>query len=224
MDGAHTARALRRGDRAACCTRSSTRCSSSDVALEGMLLKPNMVIAGQRLPTAGLGRGGGGGDAAHAARGTCRPPCPASSSCRAGRITVLATEHLDAINQLDGAEAVEAELLVRPRAAGRGARGLARQGARTSRPASAPSITAPSATAPRRSAGTAASMESEAASSTQRQRRHAVAHPVDDQGIGSARHGNAAVDQRIGTSTRKARRRPPRSRPRAGRSPPRSWS
>ena len=133
------------------------------VALEGMLLKPNMVIAGPRLPARRprwrrwrrrrlrtLARhvppavpgvvflsGGQSHRAGHASTSTpstsSTAPKPWKLSFSYGR--ALQDEALD---------------------------GLARQGARTSSPASAPSITAPSATAPRRWAGTAASMESEA--------------------------------------------------------------
>ena len=47
MDGDHTHRALRRGDRRALRTRCSTRCTRQRVVLEGMLLKPNMVVPGK---------------------------------------------------------------------------------------------------------------------------------------------------------------------------------
>ena len=44
-----------------------------------------------------------------------------------GQNDVLATRHLDAINRARRTEALEAQLLLRPRPAGRGARDLARQ-------------------------------------------------------------------------------------------------
>ena len=125
------------------------------VGLEGMLLKPNMVIAGQDCARAGVGRRGGGRPRCARWAGTCRPRCPASSSCPAAR--TRAGHRAPQRHQPAGrAEALEAQLLLRSRAAGRGARGLAGQAARTSSPASAPSITAPSATAPPRWAAMAA--------------------------------------------------------------------
>ena len=59
-------------------------------------------------------------------RGTCRRRCPAIVFLSGGQDHLLATEHLNAINQLAAPQAVDAELLVRPRAAGRSAGGLAR--------------------------------------------------------------------------------------------------
>ena len=71
------------------------------VMLEGMLLKPNMVIPGkecrrqasvEEVATATL----------RCLRRMCRPQCPASCSCRVVKAHRLATAHLNAINQLPG--------------------------------------------------------------------------------------------------------------------------
>ena len=100
------------------------------VALEGMLLKPNMVIAGQdcarqasveEVATATLAHAG----AACAARGP-RHRLPL------GRTGPAAGDPAPQRHQPAGRpEAVEAQLFLRSRAAGRGARGLAGQTART---------------------------------------------------------------------------------------------
>ena len=57
---------------------------------------------------------------------TSRPPCRASSSSRAASPTSRRATNLDAINQL-GAAALAADVLLRPRAAGAGARGVGRR-------------------------------------------------------------------------------------------------
>ena len=54
------------------------------VALEGMLLKPNMVIAGKECPVRPRCRRSRPRRCA-ACAGTCRRRCPASCSCRAAR-------------------------------------------------------------------------------------------------------------------------------------------
>ena len=51
MDGAHTHRALRRGHRTPCSPRYSAQLQRAALHLEGMILKPNMVIAGKKCPT-----------------------------------------------------------------------------------------------------------------------------------------------------------------------------
>ena len=56
-------RALLRGHRRTSSTRSSPSCTTSASQLEGMLLKPNMVLVGLRLPGAGRDRRGRRGDA-----------------------------------------------------------------------------------------------------------------------------------------------------------------
>ena len=92
------------------------------VALEAMLLKPNMVIPGEdcsapasveEVATATL----------RCLAATFPPRCPGSSSCPAANDR-LATAHLNAINRLP-AEALENQLLLRASASGSGAGGLA---------------------------------------------------------------------------------------------------
>ena len=56
------------------------------VSLEGMVLKPNMVIDGKSCAQ-GVARGGRREDAARAEARPCRPRCPASPSCRAASPT-----------------------------------------------------------------------------------------------------------------------------------------
>ena len=70
------------------------------VALEGMLLKPNMVVAGRDCPR----QGSVDEVAAATLRALARqvpPSVPGVVFLSGGQSTVLATKHLDAINQLD---------------------------------------------------------------------------------------------------------------------------
>ena len=55
------------------------------VHLEGMVLKPNMVISGKKCARAGVAAAGRRGDRALPASATCRPRCRASPSCPAAR-------------------------------------------------------------------------------------------------------------------------------------------
>ena len=57
------------------------------VALEGMVLKPNMVISGKKCAEAGRRRGGRREDRAACSRPACRPRCRASRSCPAASPT-----------------------------------------------------------------------------------------------------------------------------------------
>ncbi len=71
-----------------------------NVSLEGMLLKPNMVISGikcgGRRPSAKLRQ-----PQSAVSAGTFRPRSPALSFLSGGQNHLIATEHLSAINQLD---------------------------------------------------------------------------------------------------------------------------
>ena len=106
-----------------------------------MVLKPNMVIAGKKCAQAA--------SVEEVAEKTvrCSRHCvpaavPGIAFLSGGQSDEEATAHLDAMNKL-GAAALEAHLLLRPRAAGGAAEGLGRQDRRTSPPPSAPSPTAP---------------------------------------------------------------------------------
>ena len=97
-----------------------------DIALEGMLLKPNMVIAGSTCPKQA--------SVDEVATATLRtltrhvpPAVPGVVFLSGGQDHVLATKHLSAINQLDFPKPWKLTLFVRPRTAGRGARELAWQ-------------------------------------------------------------------------------------------------
>ena len=57
------------------------------VALEGMVLKPNMVVPGKKSRQAGLGRRSRRQDACACSRPACRPRCPASRFCPAASPT-----------------------------------------------------------------------------------------------------------------------------------------
>ena len=85
MDGSHTDRALRRGHRLVLHAVFDALFEQR-VALEAMLLKPNMVIAGKECPARPRCRRSRPRRCA-ACAGTFPPRCPASCSCRAARAT-----------------------------------------------------------------------------------------------------------------------------------------
>ena len=111
------------------------------VALEGIVLKPNMVIAGQKCPKQASAQ-----QVAELTvkclKATVPSAVPGIAFLSGGQSDEQATENLSLINA-DRRSALEGHLLLRPRAAGRRAQGLGRQDARTSPPASARSPTAP---------------------------------------------------------------------------------
>ena len=120
-----------RVDAARPCSTSST---TPRVKLEGMVLKPNMVVPGKKCAQEASRRGGRGEDRARA-QGTVPAAVPGIAFLSGGQSDEEATAHLDAMNA-SSAAAVEAHLLLRPRAAGSGAEGLGRQGGeRRGRPA-----------------------------------------------------------------------------------------
>ena len=94
------------------------------VALEGMLLKPNMVLAGKECP-----RQASVEEVATATLRCLRRHVPAAVPgivfLSGGQNARLATIHLNAINQLPDPKALEAQLLLRTGASGSGAGGLA---------------------------------------------------------------------------------------------------
>ena len=102
------------------------------VALEGMVLKPNMVISGKECPRAGVGRGGRRADACATLKACVPASVPGIAFLSGGQSDEAATAHLDAMNKL-GELPVEADLLLRPRAAARAAEGLGRQGGKRHR-------------------------------------------------------------------------------------------
>ena len=141
MDGDHDIDALLRGHRSGCSRRSSSELFAQRVALEGMILKPNMVISGKKCAKQA--------PVEEVAEKTvqllkaCVPAAvPGIAFLSGGQSDEEATAHLDAMNRL-GPAAVEADLLLWPRAAGCAAEGLGRQAGERRRPASAPSPTAP---------------------------------------------------------------------------------
>ena len=96
------------------------------VSLDGMVLKPNMVVPGKKCPKQA--------SPAEVAEKTvkllknCVPPAvPGIAFLSGGQSDELATEHLSLMNAM-GRCAVEAHLLLRPRPPGGGAQGLGRQG------------------------------------------------------------------------------------------------
>ena len=107
------------------------------VSLEGMILKPNMVISGKGMPGPG-GRGGSGrghGALAHEkrARRRARHLLPLGRTERRGRHRALERD------ERDGPPPLGAQLLLRPRAAGAGSQGLGRRGGeRAPRPEALP--------------------------------------------------------------------------------------
>ena len=118
-------RALRRGDRARAARGLRRALRRRTCASKGCCSSRTWCIAGQRLRDAGLGRGGGGGDPAHAA------PARAAGRSRdrlsVGRAGSPAGDRAPRRDQsARRAEAVDAQLLLRSRAAGRGAGDLAR--------------------------------------------------------------------------------------------------
>ena len=104
------------------------------VALEGMILKPNMAISGKKCAKQA--------QVAEVAEKTirmlkaCVPAAvPGIAFLSGGQSDEEATAHLNAMNAI-GQPAVEADLLLWPRAAGRAAEGVVRQvGERRRRPA-----------------------------------------------------------------------------------------
>ncbi len=96
------------------------------VQLEGMVLKPNMVIPGKKCAK----RASVEEVAEKTVRllKSCVPAAvPGIAFLSGGQSDEEATAHLDAMNRIGGA-AVEAHLLLWPRAAGGAAKGLGRQG------------------------------------------------------------------------------------------------
>ena len=68
--------------------------------LEGMILKPNMVLSGNDVRRAGDRRGGRRGDARAASAATCRPAVPGIVFLSGGQSDEEATAHLNAMNAL----------------------------------------------------------------------------------------------------------------------------
>ena len=105
------------------------------VRLEGMLLKPNMVLAGYDCAETGRRRRGRRGDAAlpapQRARGGAGDRVPLRRPDRRGRDRA---PRRDQPSRAAGRRAVGAVVLVRPRAAGGGAARVGRAGRRTSPP------------------------------------------------------------------------------------------
>ena len=115
---------------------SSRNSTTSGVVLEGMVLKPNMVIAGKKCRKQASRRGGRGEDrqgaqALRAGRG-------AGHRLPLRRPVGRGSDRASRRHEQDRRPALEAHLLLRPRAAGRAAEGLGGK-RRTSRPRSAPS-------------------------------------------------------------------------------------
>ena len=99
MDGDHTIERELPRHRRGRCTPSSPSSSTSASHLEGMLLKPNMVLSGYDAPTqAGDDEVAEQTLACFAA--TCRRRCPGSCSSRAASRDEDATAHLNAMNAL----------------------------------------------------------------------------------------------------------------------------
>jgi hypothetical protein len=92
------------------------------VALEGMVLKPNMVISGKKCPKQAERRGSRGRTIEVLKR--CVPAAvPGIAFLSGGQSDEDATAHLNAMNR-EIRSAVAAHLLLRPRAAGRAAEGV----------------------------------------------------------------------------------------------------
>ena len=96
------------------------------ILLEGMVLKPNMVISGKKCRAARRSAAGRRSYACGVSSVTSRRRCRASPSCRAGRAKPRRREHLSLMNKVGGS-AVGAHLQLRPGAAGKRAQGLGRQ-------------------------------------------------------------------------------------------------
>ena len=98
MDGGAHARALRGGDRRRCWPRCSSSCRAHRIHLEGMILKPNMVISGKKCRDPRDAGAGGRGHCALSQAPRAAAPCPASRSCPAARSPAEATLHLSLMN------------------------------------------------------------------------------------------------------------------------------
>ena len=98
---------------------------SHRIHLEGMILKPNMVISGKKAANRASPQ-----QVAEATVRTLKRYVPSAvpgiAFLSGGQSSAEATEHLSLMNKL-GAAAVGADLLVRSRVAGRGAEGVGRQ-------------------------------------------------------------------------------------------------
>ncbi len=127
MDGAHSGHTIERCYEVTEWTQRTVFRELYDarVELEGIVLKPNMVIAGQKCPKQASARAG--------RRADREVPQGRPSRVGAGHRLPLrrpvgrAGDRESVAHQSDRRSAVEGHLLLRPRAAGRGAQGLGRQ-------------------------------------------------------------------------------------------------
>ncbi len=198
MTGTHTHRALRRGDRRACCTPSSMRCSIRASRSRGCCSSRTW-SSRARAATSSLGRGGGVGDAAHAAppRAARRPR--RSSSCPAGRTTCRPPSISTRSTGWTAPKPWKLSFSYGRALQDEAMAAWAGPERERRRRASALSITAPSATAPPRWAGTATRWRAKRLHrvsgraahaprpSIQHRRRHAVAHAVSTRESGVTR-------------------------------------
>ena len=126
MDGAHDIEGLRRPSRRRRLSTVFAALADQGVVLEGMLLKPNMVVSGKQSRPAGGGIGEvAEQDAALPAPCACRRPCPVSSSFPAASQSGRHRPSRRDEPRLRSAP-LGAQLLLRPGAAGPGAEGMAR--------------------------------------------------------------------------------------------------
>ena len=144
MDGDHTIERCYEVTEATLHTR-VRRAVRAERRLEGMLLKPNMVISGKELPEQA-----GVEEVAEATVRCLRRTVPAAVPgivfLSGGQSDELATAHLNAMNA-HGPAPVAAVVLVRPRAAGGGPEGVEGRRGPASPPARRRSSTAPGSTA-----------------------------------------------------------------------------
>ena len=141
MDGAHSHRALRGGHQPGAGDGVPRSCSRQRVLLEGIVLKPNMVISGKKAAQPRRPGGGRRGDAAHAApsraAGGARHRLPLRRAVAAGGDAAPGAHE-----QASATAALGADLQLRACAAGHRAQGLGRRGGQLRR---RPEASSPSA-------------------------------------------------------------------------------
>ena len=141
MDGDHDIDRCFDGHRTGCSRRRSRSFTSSKVALEGMVLKPNMVIAGKKSAKQASRARKSPRRPCACSRTACRRAVPGIAFLSGGQSDEEATAHLDAMNKIGGLPWQLTFSYGRALQARR-AEDLARQDRRTSPPPSAPSRTA----------------------------------------------------------------------------------
>ena len=87
MDGDHDIAALRRRHQLGAARKCSSSSSIAEVALEGMILKPNMIVPGKKCAKQNSAAGSGRAHREGVEATTCRRRCRASPSCRAASRT-----------------------------------------------------------------------------------------------------------------------------------------